>query len=147
MEHLHHLARRGLGVCAALTLGNFITPYALALSQTHSPLGINSFDAYISGPHGAPPGGVIDPYTGQEVEVGNTLQTEFTAPYMSYLRESQSGTEQGLSYDLGSGLSLNYDPATRRVNTDLNLTGDDKKNVRLRVKPGEYKAVFIYRWN
>ena len=140
------MARRCLGICVLLTLGS-TTSSALALSQTHHPLGINSFDEYISGPHGAPPGGVIDPYTGQEVELGNTLQNEFTAPYMSYMRESQYGTEQGLTYDLGRGLSLNYDPSTQRINTEMNLTGDDKKRFRLRVKPKEYKVIFTYRWN
>ncbi len=146
MKHTLSKAQRCLGMCSAITLG-CISLDALALSQTHHPLGINPFDAYISGPHGAPPGGVIDPYTGQEVEIGNTLQNEYTAPYMSYLRESQTGTQQGLSYELGRGLSLNYDPATRRVNTDLNLTGDKNKRFRLRIKPGEYKAVFTYKWN
>lgn len=146
MEHPPSTARRCRHGCAAITLGCLTFP-APALSQAHHPLGINAFDPYISGPHGAPPGGVIDPYTGEEVEVGNTLQNEFTAPYMSYMRESQYGTEQGLSYDLGRGLSLNYDPTTRRMHTEMNLTGDEKKRFRLRVKPGEYKAVFTYRWN
>lgn len=147
MEHRSCWARRGLGLCTVIILGNLSISSALALSQTHHPLGINPFDSYISGQHNAPRDGVIDPYTGQEVEIGNTLQNEFTAPYMSYLRESQTGTQQGLSYSLGRGLSLNYDPATQRVHSEMNLTGDDKKRFRLRVKPGEYKAVFTYRWD
>ncbi len=140
-------ARRGLGLCSVIILGSLLPSSALALSQTHHPLGINPFDAYISGQQSAPKGSITDPYTGQEVELGNTMQNEFTAPYMSYMRESQSSTGDGLSYNLGKGLSLNYDPTTQRVHTEMNLTGSDKNRFRLRVKPGEYKAVFTYRWN
>lgn len=139
------MARRGLGVCTAIALGIWPS-HALALSQSSSPLGIDSFDAYISGPHSAPQRGVIDPYTGQEIEVGGAVQTQYTAPYMSYLREAQSETEPGLSYELGRGLSLNYDPTTKRVHTELNLTGDKKRHLGVRVKPKEFKAIFTYQW-
>lgn len=145
MEHIIRKARRSL-ICAAIALG--ISPAnAQSLSQSYHPLGINPFDEYISGQHAPLRGGVIDPYTGQEVEVGTTLQNQFTAPYMSYLRESQDPNQPGLTYDLGHGLSLNYDPTTRRVHSEINLTGDERRRFRLRVKPGEYKAVFVYRWN
>lgn len=145
MYPVAHIACRYLG-CTVVALGSALA-HAEPLAPSQNTLGINTFNEYISGQHSTPRGGVTDPYTGQEVEVGTTLQNQFTAPYMSYLRESQSTTEPGLNYELGHGLSLNYDPTTRRVHTEINLTGDDKKRIRLRVKPGEYKAVFTYKWN
>ncbi len=139
-------AQRGL-MCAVIMLGP-VYAHAQSLTQAHHPLSINSFDQYISGQHNFVGASVIDPYTGKDVELGTTLATEYTAPYMSYLRESQGSAPQAISYAIGSsGLSLNYDPNSGRIHSEFKLTSSERRKFRLRLKPKEIKAIYTYKFN
>ena len=132
-------------VCAAYGISS--QAFAEPLPRQLDTLGINHLDPYITGRH-ARPVGAIDPYTGEELSFGQSAPTEYTAPYMSYLRTQQDdASNAGLTYQVVRGVSLRMDPNTGRLDTDMNLTGDHKRKLRLNLKPEQVKAVFTYKWN
>ncbi len=144
MRHEFRKALRCL-ISAALITGS-MQAKAEPVSRHMDPISINSQDSYITGQHSRP-AGVIDPYSGEALDV-NFVGTEFTAPNMSYFREQQESNGQNrVSYEVTKGLSLNFDPKTGKFDSELRLIGTEKNKFRLKLKPKEVKAVYIYKFN
>jgi hypothetical protein len=98
-------------------------------------------------------GGVVDPFVGTTIDVSKLVEERPSLTrYDPTLRETKEEYQfqAGVNIDLGKSVALNYDPVTRRVNTELSLspTSDvkSKTRFRLRVKSDELRVVMVHRF-
>lgn len=98
-------------------------------------------------------GGVVDPFVGTTVDVSKLVEEVPSAAWLDPTQKRQKEEYQfqaGVNIDLGKSVALNYDPVTRRVNTELSLspTNDAKSKTRfrLRVKSNELRVIMVHRF-
>lgn len=140
---------RILRVCKALAILTVLGAggvRAATVEESRKALQFESHSAYLAGQE-IKPQGVIDPYTGRFVDIDAFVASDYTAPRRSFAYAKQgSAAGSGLSYQVTDGIALNFDPAERRINTDLNLGGSEKKRLKLRVTGKSAKVVFSYKF-
>ncbi len=135
--------------CLSALLASLFAPQAKAFDEegsAYSHLQIDYQNRYVTEQQSAPQG-FLDPYSGEYVEIGSFVDSDYSAPRNSYQYAIQDDNGQyGLSYQITKGLSLNVDPTTRRLHSDLNLTGSEKRRLRLRINPKRFKVEYEIRW-
>ncbi len=93
--------------------------------------------------------GVIDPYTGQVMDRDSYMESDYSAPRMSYQNAlSHDSYQPVLTYQLNNSVSLDVDPVTQRIDSKINLAGDDKaRSFKMKVNTKQIKAIMVWRLN
>lgn len=91
--------------------------------------------------------GVVDPYTGEFIDTESFIDTDYSKPHMSYQNAIQdSAANPGLTYQLGSMITLNLDPEARRFNSDINIGGKKDRSFKFRLNTRQIMARYVWKF-
>lgn len=122
----------------------FFLPYGLHAAQ--DTIRMEEYSSYQiqqqSTPHG-----VIDPYTGEYIPPESFMESDYSAPRMSYQRAISTKAEQpGLTYQLTKAVSFNVDPLTHRLDSDIRLAGDDKHSFKMKLNTRQFRIMYLWKF-